>query len=150
MGEHTTITEHRITYAEAMALAWMLDLVAQRSREMGCPDAASGFETCAATFRQSVAYSLESVVEMSGPTIKNLVATVTTVGDRLAGEDEDRSGKRMAWALIADELFYRDEQGARLAGFFRECPGPEMLPRFVQATVASFRSKLDGEIENLF
>ena len=77
MAQHRTITEHQITYAEAVSLAWMLDLVAARSREMGCPDAAGGFEACAATFRQSVAYSLDSIVEMTESTIRNLSATVT-------------------------------------------------------------------------
>ncbi len=150
MAEHPTITEHQITYAEAVALAWMLDLVAVRSREMGCPDAAGGFEACATTFRQSVAFSLDSIVEMTESTIRNLAATVTTVGDRLAEEDDQHAGRAAAWALIADELFYRDEQGSRLSGFFAECPTPELLPRFVQATVAGFRAKLDGEIDGLF
>ena len=60
------------------------------------------------------------------------------------------SGRTAAWSLIADELFYREEQGARLSAFLAECPTPELLPRFVQATVAGFRAKLDGEIEDLF
>jgi hypothetical protein len=150
MSEHPTITEHPITYAEAVSLAWMLDLVAARSREMGCPDAAGGFEACATTFRQSVEYSLDSIVEMTESTIRNLAATVTTVGDRLADEDDQQAGRSSAWALIADELFYRDEHGARLSAFFAECPTPELLPRFVQATVAGFRSRLEGEIEGLF
>lgn len=150
MAQQPTITEHHITYAEAAALAWMLDLVASRSREVGCDDAAGGFEACATTFRQSVEYALDSIVEMTEATIRNLAATVTAVGDRLAEEDDCESGRTAAWALIADELFYRDEQGTRLSGFFTECPTPEMLPRFVQATVAGFRTKLDGEIEGLF
>jgi hypothetical protein len=150
MADNTTITEHQITYAEAVALAWMLDLVAMRSRQMGCPDAAGGFEACATTFRQSVAYSLDSVVEMTDSTIRNLAATVGTVGDRIADEADELSGRTTAWSLIADELFYRDDNGAKLSGFFAECPTPDMLPRFVQATVAGFRTKLEGEIEGLF
>lgn len=149
MSEQPAITEHPITFAEAAALAWMLDLVAIRSRQMGCPDAAGGFEACAATFRQSVTYSLESIVEMSEPTILNLAATVGTIGERLAEEDDDTSGRAETWALIANELFYRDEQGTRLSAFFAECPDPGYLAPFVQATVAGFRSRLDGQIEDL-
>jgi hypothetical protein len=150
MSEPTTVTEHHITYAEAVALAWMLDLVARRSRAMGCPEAASGFELCATTFRQAVSNSLDSVVEMTHTTIRNLVATATTVGDRLAAEPDHAAGRSAAWALIADELFYRDDTGAALSAYFSDCPTPEMLPRFVQATVAGFKMGSATEISELF
>ena len=150
MQNHPTIIEHRISYAEAMALAWMLELVAERSREMSCDDAAEGFEACATTFRQSVAYSLESIVEMSETTIRNLAATVTAVGERLVDEATMDGSASSAWSLIADEIFYREDGGSRLAGFFAECPDPCDLYPFVQNVVATFQAKLDGRIEGLF
>lgn len=150
MQNQPTIIEHRITYAEAMALAWMLDLVADRSREMSCEDAAEGFEACATTFRQSVVYSLESIVEMSDTTIRNLAATVTAVGERLVDEATLDGSAASAWSLIADELFYREDGGTRLSMFFSRCPNPDDLHHFVQTIVATFQAKLDGKIEGLY
>ena len=150
MQEHQTIIEHRISYAEAMALAWLLDLVADRSRTMGCADAAGGFEACAITFRQSVAYSLESVIEMSDSTIRNLAATVTAVGGRLVDDAFETGDADAVWALIADELFYREDGGSRLAAFLSTCPDPAELHRYVQSTVATFQAKLDAHIEGLY
>jgi hypothetical protein len=149
MNQRPTIIEHRISYAEAMALAWILDLVADRSRKMSCDDAADGFEACATTFRQSVAYSLDSIIEMSDTTIRNLTATVTAVGERLVDEASTDGSAASAWALIADELFYREDGGSRLASFFGQCREPEDLHPFVQNVVATFQAKLDGKIEGL-
>lgn len=150
MPNQPTIIEHRISYAEAMALAWLLDLVAERSREMSCEDAAEGFEACATTFRQSVAYSLESIIEMSETTIRNLTATVTAVGERLVDEAAADGDAINAWSLIADELFYREDGGTRLASFLAKCPDPHQLHPFVQNVVATFQAKLDGHIEGLY
>lgn len=150
MQNQPTIIEHRISYAEAMALAWMLELVAERSRQMSCDEAAEGFEACATTFRQAVVYSLDSIVEMSDTTIRNLAATVTAVGERLVDEAAMDGSATSAWALIADELFYREDGGTRLSAFFWQCPDPSDLHAFVQSVVATFQAKLDGHIEGLF
>lgn len=144
MSDSPTIIEHRINYADAMALAWMLELVAARSRQMDCHDAAGGFEACAATFRQAVAYSLEAIVEMSESTIRNLAATVTAVGERLAEEADLDGGALTAWSLIADELFYREDHGTRLSAFLGACPDPSDLHRYISSVVSVFEKKLDG------
>ncbi len=150
MREPPTIIEHRISYAEAMSLAWLLDLVAERSRAMGCGDAAGGFEACAITFRQAVAYSLDSIIEMSDSTVRNLTATVTAVGERLVDEAYEAGDADSTWALIADELFYRDDGGTRLAAFLATCPDPMDLHGYVQAVVGTFQAKLDAHIEGMY
>jgi hypothetical protein len=150
MQEHNTIIEHPITYAEAMSLAWLLDLVAARSHEMGCHDAAGGFEACAATFRQSVTYSLEAIIEMSVSTIRNLAATVSAVGERLIDEANENGTANQAWALIADELFYRDDRGDRLSGYLMNCSGPDRLFDYIRHLVGDFQDRLDTTIDDLY
>jgi hypothetical protein len=143
-GRHTS---HAIGYAEASAVAWILDVVAERATDLGCPGAGVGFATCAAVFRSAVIPDGPRAVEMTFDTIENLWTTVKTVGDHLLDEDRETNGCVSAWGAIADHLFLVD--GAGLSGFLAACPVPEMLPLMAQSVLARIRIEAAAAIDPL-
>lgn len=135
-------TSHRLTLAEARAVAWMLERTAGRSRTAGYTAAASDFEAGAQSFRGAIRPGGQAVIELTDATIENLTSMAWSLLDEWkADPDTMERAAAQEWARIGDALLAIDGMSGAMSRFLTDCAVPALLPAYTAAVIAELRER---------
>lgn len=141
------VTTHLLAREEAAALAWMLELVAQRCWLAGDLDMAMGLEGGASALRLVSAHAEDRTLSITDVAIDDLTTITWNLLDVAAREPDSIADMAEAeWAEIGADLVARDQTGGAFTTFLMECPRPEDLPSYAAGLVGRLRTAAGVEV----
>jgi hypothetical protein len=144
-AEPTRLSTHRLGHAQCSILAWMLEIVAARSRHLGHRVAAADFAAGAASFRLVAEAVDGAIVDMSPTTVENLTAIALAVIDEALARPEVISDLALGeWSDITQRLAARG--GAEVVDFLGACPDATGLLRYAGGVVSAMRATAGLEL----